>query len=147
MKPLPFFLSLAENSELLRIVKYGENWRIRERAETILSLAKGISCSKAAHEIGLSRATVETTRKTWLRDIFDSLPDLPRSGAPRKIKQEEASRILALANESPMSAPDLLKIHIENNGKEVHVATIHALLKREGLTWKRTRHSLKKIDA
>ncbi len=40
-----------------------------------------------------------------------------------------------------MSASDLLKLHLENNGKEIHIAKIHALLKREGLTWKRTRHS------
>lgn len=145
MKIIPFVLTTIENSQLKNIVKFGENWRIRERASTLLLLAKGLCCSKVAEKMELSRPTVETTRKNWFADKFQSLPDLPRSGAPRKIKPDEEERILKLVDEKPLSAPDVLKSHIENNGATVHVATVRALLKRNRRSWKMTRHSLKKV--
>ena len=92
----------------------------------------------------LSRPTVETTRKNWFAYKFQSLPDLPRSGAPRKIKPYEAEKIIKLVDEKPLSATDVLKIHLKSEGTPVHVATVRALLKKEGRSWKMTRHSLKK---
>ena len=125
-------------------MKFDQNWRIRERALTILWLAKGFSCVKVAEKMGLSRPTVESTRKNWFLDKFKSLADLPRSGAPRKIKPDEETIILNLVDEKPLSATDVLKIHLKNDGATVHVATIRALLKRNDRSWKMTRHSLKK---
>ena len=43
-----------------------------------------------------------------------------------------------------MSATDVLKFHLKNEGTAVHVATVRALLKEKGRSWKMTRHSLKK---
>ncbi len=74
-------------------------------------LAQGFSCEKVAEKVGLSRPTVETTRKNWFSDKFQSLPDLPRSGALRKIKPDEAEKILKLVDKKPLSATDVLKIH------------------------------------
>ena len=144
MKLIPFVLTTTENSQLKNIVKFGENWRIRERASTLLLLAEGLCCSKVAEKMGLSRPTVETTRKNWFANKFQSLPDLPRSGAPRKIKPNEVKEILELVDEKPLSATDVLKIHLKNEGTPVHVATVRALLKKKGRSWKMTRHSLKK---
>ena len=81
--------------------------------------------------MGLSRPTVESTRKNWFSDKFQSLPDLPRSGAPRKIKPDEAEKILKLVDEKPLSATDVLKIHLKNEGTSEHVATVCALLKKD----------------
>jgi transposase len=145
MKLIPFILSEFENFRLNHIVKFDTNWRIRERASTLLLLAQGFSCVKVAEKMGLSRPTVESTRKNWFSDKFKSLPDLPRSGAPRKIKPDEAKQILKLVDEKPLSATDVLKIHLKNEGTAVHVATVRALLKKEGRSWKMTRHSLKNV--
>jgi transposase len=146
MKLIKFSLLLAEQLELERIVRFHENWRIRERASTILLLSQGLSCVKVAEKMGLSRPTVESTRRNWFAGKFQSLPDLPRTGAPLKINPDESERILKLVDEKPLSATDVLKIHLENNGATVHVATIRALLKRNDRSWKRTRHSLKKKE-
>jgi transposase len=144
MKLIKLTLLLDEQLELERVVKFHENWRVRERASTILLLSQGLSCVKVAEKIGLSRPTVESTRRNWFSDKFQSLPDLPRTGAPLKINPDESERILSLVDEKPLSATDVLKIHLESNGVTVHVATIRALLRRNNRSWKRTRHSLKK---
>ena len=99
---------------------------------------------KSRKKIKLSRTTVETTRRDWFLDKFKSLPERPRSGAPVKIKPDEKKRILDWVDESPLSATDVLKLHLENNGTAVQVATIRALLKKNGRSWEMTRHSLKK---
>ncbi len=70
-------------------MKFDTNWKIRERASTLLLLDQGFRCVKVAEKMGLSRPTVESTRKNWFSDKFQSLPDLPRSGAPCKIKPHE----------------------------------------------------------
>jgi transposase len=144
MKLIKFTLLPDEKIKLERIVKFHEKWRIRERAETLLILSQGLSCVKVAEQMGLSRPTVETTRKNWFLNKFESLPDLSRSGAPLKIKPDEEKRILDLVDEKPLCATDALKVHLENNGVAVHVATIRALLRRNDRSWKMTRHSLKK---
>ena len=130
MKLIKLVLSSTEHLKLKNIVKYDPNWRIRERAITLLWLAQGFSCVKVAEKMELSRPTVETTRKNWLLNRFQSLADLPRSGAPRKIKPDEEKKILNLVDENPLSAADVLKIHLQNDGTTVHVATIRALLKK-----------------
>ena len=43
-----------------------------------------------------------------------------------------------------MSAKQLLAKHVESGGAAVHLNTLTAALRKAGLVWKRTRHSLKK---
>ncbi|MEO6321082.1 MAG: IS630 family transposase [Polaromonas sp.] len=138
-----FSLPVLDIEKLNHIVKYDRDWRVRERAQTILLLSSGMNVSQAAREMKLSRPTVESTRQEWLRCQFDCLPDKPRTGAPRKIKKHEMGRLLISADARPMTAVDILKEHLENKGEPVHVATIRTMLKTNGRTWKRTRHSLK----
>jgi transposase len=89
MKPLKLNLTTQDTRELQRLFKRSDNWRIRERVESLLLLVTGISCSQVAEKIGLSRQTIETTRRAWFDEKFESLPDKLRPGAPRKIKSEE----------------------------------------------------------
>jgi transposase len=88
---------------------------------TILLLETGLSCEKAALELGLSRGTVQTTKTGWLREKFDSLRDKARTGAPRKIKPQEEKMLLALANEKPLCATELLQVHLDNGGVGIPV--------------------------
>lgn len=137
-------MSNEEKARLKWLEKYEENWRIRERVATILLLETGLSCVKVALELGLSRGTVQTTKTGWLREKFDALSDKARSGAPRKIKPQEEKMLLALASEKPLCAPELLQVHLDNGGKPIHSETIRRMLKANAMSWKRTRHSLKK---
>ena len=139
-----FSLSAQARKGLERIVKRGQNWRERERAQTLLLLDEGLFPEEVAAKLGLHVRTVGTTRNRWMETAWESLADLPRSGAPRKLAPEQVERIAGWARDKPLSAPELLAKHKEHGGVAVHPSTLQAALKASGLVWKRTRHSLKK---
>jgi transposase len=116
MKSRQLNLIKEEEAKLKWLGKHEDNWRVRERAATILLLETGLSCEKVGLELGLSRGTVQTTKTGWLREKFDSLKDKARTGAPKKIKPQEEKMLLALANEKPLCATELLQVHLENGG-------------------------------
>ncbi len=137
-------LGEASRVELELIVKRGENWRERERAQTLLLLGQGVFAEAVARTLGLNVRTVGTTRSRWLESGQESLADLPRSGAPRKLTTQHVERLVGWANAEPLTAPVLLARHEAHGGPSVHLNTLVATLKASGLVYKRTRHSLKK---
>lgn len=139
-------LSLAaEDREALeQVISRGDNWRQRERAQTLILLDDGLTTDEVAAVVKVHARTVGSTRIAWLVDGINSLTDLARSGAPRKLSPEALERLVAMAAEEPLTAKALLARHTENGGTLVHVSTLTLALKSAGLVWKRTRHSLKK---
>lgn len=133
-----------DRSKLERIVFRGADWRQRQRAETLLMLARGSSTSETADAIGIHARTVLITLKDWQARGYSSLVDAPRSGAPRKISSEQLVKIVSMASAEPLTAKTLLAKHVEDGGTMVHVNTLRVALKEAGFLWKRTRHSLKK---
>ena len=144
MKPTEFYLSEPEYEQLLRIKKYDGNWRVRERAESILLLSESLSCAKVGAILGIAGKTVQTTKMAWFKEKFASLEDKPRCGAPKKLQKEAVEKLLELADSKPCCATELLDAHIKNGGQPVHLGTIRKLLKDNNRVWKRTRSSLKK---
>ena len=134
----------VERLSLIRIIDRGNNWRERQRSNTLILLDDGASMREVANIIGIDIRTVGLTRMDWLARGFDSLVDAPRCGAPRKIKQEQLEKLIAAASEEPLTAKSLLAKHVEGGGEVVHVNTIKGALKNAGYVWKRTRGSLKK---
>jgi transposase len=135
---------LAEDQlRLSKIVERGEDWRMRQRSNTLLHLNKGLSMREVAIAVGIHIRTVGLTRMDWLRRGYDSLKDAVRSGAPKKISPEELLRLQEAAIAEPLTATSLLARHLEAGGKPVHVNTIKGALKRAKFVWKRTRSSLK----
>lgn len=145
-RKLTLVLSDLERLNMERIVSRGEDWRERQRAETLLMLDKGNSTTQTADAIGIHTRTVGFTLKDWQTRGYLSLVDAPRSGAPRKISSEQLVKIVGMASAEPLTAKALLAKHVEDGGTMVHVNTLRVALKREGLLWKRTRHSLKKKE-
>lgn len=139
-------LSTSDFSALSEIVARSPDWRQRQRAQTLLYLDGGMSTIEAAQAVGIHIRTVLTTRRNWFRDGFDSLVDSARCGAPKKLTIEQLDVLIELAKNEPLSAPALLAKHLENGGAPIHLNTLKAALKRSGLVWKRTRHSLKKKE-
>lgn len=129
---------------LSRMIQRADNWRVRQRAQTLVYLDDGVSMSDVAELMGVHVRTVGSTRTAWLECGEASLHDAPRSGAPRKLSERELQNIIALAGATPLTAKGLLTLHVEAGGQAVHVATLTAALKAAGLVWKRTRASLKK---
>ena len=145
MSRMVLTLDEASQIELALVVKRSENWRERERAQTLLLLGRGVFSEVVAHQLGLNVRTVGTTRTRWLESGRESLGDLPRSGAPRKLTAQHVERLVEWAKAEPLTAPDLLARHAAHGGPSVHLNTLVATLKAAGLVWKRTRHSLKKV--
>ena len=127
------------------IVRRGQNWRERERAQTLLLMAQGLSRQAVAHELGLNVRTVGTTRRAWLAGGLDALGDLPRSGAPKKLGAQHVERIVEWAVAEPLTAAGLMARHNDAGGPQVHLNTLVGTLKEAGLVWKRARYSLKKV--
>ena len=125
-------LELVEVSrkQLETIVRRGENWRERERAQTLLLMAEGLSRQAVAEELGLHVRTVGSTRRAWLAGGLDTLGDLPRSGAPRKLRPEHVEhvehveRIVEWAVAEPLTAAGLMARHNDAGGPQVHLNTL-----------------------
>lgn len=143
-KRVVFNLSQKERDTLSRLIQRGDNWRARQRAQTLVHLDDGLAMREVADIVGVDVRTVGTTRMDWLENGMESLHDSPRSGAPHKLSEPDLRRIIELAGAQPLTANGLLAMHVEAGGKPVHVATLTAALKKAGLVWKRTRASLKK---
>ena len=143
-KVKPLIISIEDRSRLDNIVSRGSDWRERERAQTLIYLHEGYSMKQAANTLGIHVRTVGFTRLDWLARSFDSLVDVARSGAPRKITPEQLTKVLDAARSEPLTAKALLAKHVDAGGTLVHLNTLTNALKVAGFVWKRTRHSLKK---
>ena len=122
---------LSDDRQLLQdIVARGVNWRARERSKTLILLDDGLSMREVATAVGIHIRTVGSTRMDWLRRNVESLMDIVRCGAPKKIRPDEVSRLIDAAKLEPLTATDLLAKHIEGGGKSVHVNTIKDAMKR-----------------
>ena len=87
-------LASEDRERLQTIISRGDNWRERERAQTLILLDDGLSLTQVAERVGIHVRTVGFTRLDWLASRFESLMDKPRSGAPQKISPEQLSKVL-----------------------------------------------------
>ena len=133
-----------EKVGLREIEKYESNWRIRERAKTLLAMERGFKFTEIAKMLGISVQTIRSTFHGWQACKFDSLPDNPRSGAPTKITEAQLKEICQEAEAQPLTAVQLLDGHMKRGGDAVHLNTIRSALHKSGYVSKRTRGSLKK---
>lgn len=145
-KPLDTRLSEEDRLALEQVVRKSPDWRVRERAKTLLLLSQPLLSREVAKLQNLHIETVRVTWQRWVKEGMDSLSDKPRSGAPSKLDAAAVERLVQWAREKPSSATELLQRHTEAQGVPVEVNTLIRALKANGLVWKRTRHSLKKSE-
>ncbi|MBO8191411.1 IS630 family transposase [Streptomyces oryzae] len=95
-KPLPLELSDQERRVL-------RGWSRRRtasvslvlRSKIVLACAEGASNSHVAQMLGVSRETVRKWRAQFAAHRLEGLMDRPRSGAPRKITDEQVEAVIA----------------------------------------------------
>ena len=143
---MPFVRGRDELRTLEQVFKKDKDWRVRERAQALLLLSQGLRCEEVAARQGLCAATVRTTRGIWRNEGIAGLADKPRCGAPHKLGEPEVQRLVQWASTEPLTAAALLARHKEAQGRGVHLNTLVSELKRHGVVWKRSRHSLKKAQ-
>lgn len=143
MKHKPLVLSEEETLKLEAIVRKGQDWRSRDRAQTVLWLARGDTSQTVAKAQGVCLKTVYERRQQWLDKGFSGLFDAARSGAPSKLSTY-LSTIEHWAQTTPMSAGEIHQRLAEEFDVKVSSNTVRNALKQLGFVWKRTRYSLKK---
>ena len=91
-------LSLEERAALERIARRRKAGQaLATRARVVLACAEpGATNMGVARALGVSRPTVATWRARFAAHRMEGLDDAPRSGAPRKVGDEEVERLVAL---------------------------------------------------
>ena len=104
-------VSAEERGEPERLIRaHGTARQIAPRARMILLSAGGLKAGETAARLGVWRKTVSQWRARrrssadTSAEARERLSDAPRSGAPARIKPEQACAIIALACETPESS-------------------------------------------
>lgn len=110
-KPLAIELTDSERRVLSDLARrHSTPQQLVLRARIILAADEGCGNAQIARQLGISVDMVRLWRRRWREvestsmedlSIVDRLCDRPRSGAPRRITDEQVCQIVALACEAP----------------------------------------------
>ena len=110
-KPPTIELVEAERRPLDELVRrHSTPQQIALRARIILAAAEGHNNAQIGRQLSISITMVRLWRERWLimraasledMPVADRLSDVPRSGKPRRISDEQVCQIVALACEVP----------------------------------------------
>src|SRR5215217_1033480 len=73
---------------------------LAERCRIVLACAEGASNTEVAARLGVARPTVTKWRTRFVARRLEGLADEPRTGAPRKITDEQVERVLVTTLET-----------------------------------------------
>ena len=101
-KPAPVTLSSEERAALQALVRRrSAGQALVQRARIVLACAEpGSTNAGIARQLKVSRPSVITWRQRFLEHRLDGLVDRPRSGAPRRVGDDEIERLIALTLET-----------------------------------------------
>ena len=101
-KPVPLTLSDEERAALEGIVRRrGTGQALAQRARIVLACAEpGSTNAGVARALGVSRPSAITWRQRFLAHRLGGLVDQPRSGAPRRVGDDEVERLITLTLET-----------------------------------------------
>lgn len=77
------------------------HWRDRQRAQVVLAADRGRGNARIARDLRCGEDTVRKWRGRFAESGLAGLKDLPRSGRPRRISEEDRAAIVALACQLP----------------------------------------------
>lgn len=94
-------LTVEENNRLVEFTRRRKSAQaLALRARIVLACAQGASNSEVADRLGVTVQSVGKWRARFVRDRLDGLLDAPRPGQPRKIRDSDVERVLAMTLES-----------------------------------------------
>jgi transposase len=98
--PLP--IAPADLAELRRWARSSQLPAVlAQRAQILLLAADGTSNTEIAECVGVSRPTVISCRRRYVRRGLDGLPDRPRSGRPQTVRRTHRAEILKVTLNPP----------------------------------------------
>ncbi|MGH3124070.1 MAG: IS630 family transposase, partial [Streptosporangiaceae bacterium] len=99
---VPVTLTASERKTLKKRVRGAKTpYRDRVRAQIVLAAARGRDNARIAAELGICVNTVRKWRDRFAGRGPGGLKDLPRSGRPREISEEDRAAVVALACQLP----------------------------------------------
>jgi transposase len=99
---VPVTLTAPERAMLKERVRGAKtHWRDRLRAQIVLAAARDRSNARIAADLGIDPGTVRKWRGRLAELRRAGLEDLPRSGRPRLIPEEDRAAVVALACQLP----------------------------------------------
>lgn len=108
-------------------------YRQVQRGRLVLLAAQGLTNTRIAREVDLSRAMVIRWRERFLRDRLEGLADRPRPGRPRVYSEADRLRVVETAcNQNP---PDETQWSVRTLAKATGVGrdTVHKILREHRL--------------
>ncbi len=118
--------------------------RTRDRLEMVRLSDAGWSVPKIAHHLQFHEQTVRTWIKAYLDNGFDSLQDQPHVGQSSAITPDILAQVRrwTQTDERTWNAPQVAEQVAQALGIRRSVPQWRRLLRRAGLTYKRTRRTL-----
>lgn len=142
----PLELTEAECITFQELAEHHPYPDFRRRALGMLALAKGHNFPLVAEILGVSPATPYNWLRVWNKQGLMGLLNGHQGGAPAKLTKELLDTAEQIARSSPCTLAQ-----IEQRIREIHpeapqfsLDRLSAHLKKRGLSFIRTRHSLKK---
>jgi transposase len=105
-KPDPLILTPEERAALAALGQQRmTSQALALRARIVLACADGATVTRVAADLEVTRDTVRKWRDRFLRGRLDRLADMPRSGAPRTITDEQVELVITKALTEPGPRP------------------------------------------
>ena len=150
MRPPSVFvrpLQPEEGQRLKRLSKRAKHYPTRQRAAIVLASATGLSAAQVASALLTDESHVREVIHAFNERGFDSLTPNWRGGRPRRLGDEERSRIVAVAGARPdrqgvpLTRWSLRRLasHLAAEGISVSPAHLGRVLTESGLSFQRTR--------
>ncbi len=90
----PLVLSAQEHETLQRWARRRTNGAVGLRSRMVLASADGQANNMVGEQLGVTPQTVAKWRARFVRRRLDGLADEPRPGAPRKVTDDLAARVV-----------------------------------------------------
>ena len=139
-------LTDAERAELDRRAREPEcKSRTRPRLEAVRLSDAGWRVPQIAQHLRFTEPTVRIWIKTFLAEGFDGLPDEPHLGQAAAVTPAMMAALVTVIDqgERTWTAGQCVTWLAENYGVQVTTGWMGSLLRRAGLSYKRTRRRLK----
>ncbi|WP_299312644.1 IS630 family transposase [uncultured Halomonas sp.] len=136
-------LTESEQQTLSSAYHHGEKRALRRRAHAILLSDQGHTIAQICEILQVRRDAVSRWLKQWEVAGLDGLIDKPRSGRTPALDDDDHHRLQELVAEQPHQLRSLHARFQEETGKNISMVTLRRALKKNRLSFKRIRHSLK----
>ena len=146
MRKLTLTLDEHEAAQLTHLAQNHEKGYVQKRGLALLALAKGEEILSIATVLQVSDQAIREWVHQWNANGIQGLMKLRKGGAPAKLTPDLIQIAVEIAKQKPMYLAEIAA-HIRQqrpDAPEFSLDRLSARLKEHGLSFKRTRLSLKK---